>query len=67
MGIQEWMGGKKVLERGDEKSCIMDVFIFIREVRFFIYNNFRMFIKELLIVECDGADNPQPSCDNTDL
>lgn len=60
IGIDEWMSPEKVLKSGNEKPCIVDGFILIGGVGFFIYLNFGMLMKEILIIKSDMADNTEP-------
>ncbi len=55
---------EKILEGGDEKPCIVDGFIFAREIRFFLNEDFRMLSEKVLIIEDKMADNPKSIGDN---
>lgn len=45
----------------------MDRFIFIGRIRLLLNNDFRMFNKEIFVIEVDMADNAQTVCDNAEF
>ena len=62
--IEKRMGSKEILEGGDEQPCVMDRFVLIWGIGFLIHRDFRMFVKEIFIVEADMPDNPYAVCDD---
>lgn len=43
------MGSEKVLESRDQEPCVMDGFVLIRKIGFFINGNFGMLLKKTLL------------------
>lgn len=61
------MGGKQLLQSGNKQPCIMDRFIFIRGIGFLLNDDFRMLVKESLIIEVDVSDNAQAIGNNAEF
>lgn len=65
--VNQRMGTEKILKRGYEKPCVMDGFIFIGRVRFFLNDDFGMVLEKVLIVKSKMTENTKAIGNNTDF